>query len=68
MWLMNNLIPLLDAYEAARAITDKVNLLRRGDGDVETAYHAAIVQEETAVEAADATLAAFQRGRWAAST
>jgi hypothetical protein len=31
-------------------------------------FHIYAKDKETAVEAADATLAAFQRGRWAVST
>lgn len=47
---MNNLIALLDAYEAAHTVTDQL-WLRSGESDAaEAAHQAAIAAEESAID------------------
>lgn len=57
---MNNLIPLLDAYEKARGTSDCYGIKRDGTEAAESAYQTAIAAEESAVDAAIKELRALE--------
>lgn len=45
-----NIIALLDAYESARANTDRMQVLRTGAPAAETAFQTAMAAEENAID------------------